>query len=170
MQNYNGSFNSPALNVTHLPSGKHWRSWMAGIVRSFCKWSEKTGLTSVPGLVDTPRLDRGWIIANHKLVSFHAAFLTSLLSISPHVASNFDVIRQMFFSLEVVISSLMWYVAWHSNIAIHEMGHYLTAVKTNNLRPELAGPAEEKLKQGLLGRWLWYLEMFVRSRTVPSRE
>ena len=42
------------------------------------------------------------------------------------------------------------------------MGHYLTAVKTNNLRPEFAGPASEKLKQGLLGRWLWYLEMFVK--------
>jgi enolase len=108
------------------------------------------------------RLDRGWIIANHKLVSFHAAFLTSLLSIPLHVASKFDVMRQMFLSIEVVISSLMWYVAWHSNIAIHEMGHYLTAVKTNNLRPEFAVPAEQKLKQGLLGRWLWYLEMFVK--------
>lgn len=135
---------------------------MAGIVRSFGRPSEKTGLRSLPGLLDPARLDRGWIIANHKLVSFHAAFLTSLLSISPHVASNFDVIRQMFLSVEVVISSLMWYVSWHSNIAIHEMGHYLTAVKTNNLRPELAGPAEEKLKQGWLGRWLWYLEMFAK--------
>lgn len=42
---------------------------------------------------ELPALDRGWIIANHKLVSFHAAFLTSLLSISPAVASRFDVIR-----------------------------------------------------------------------------
>lgn len=162
MQNYNGSFNSPAMNATDPHSGKRWRSWMAGIVRYFGRPSEKTGLRSLPGLLDPARLDRGWIIANHKLVSFHAAFLTSLLSISPHVASNFDVIRQMFLSVEVVISSLMWYVSWHSNIAIHEMGHYLTAVKTNNLRPELAGPAEEKLKQGWLGRWLWYLEMFAK--------
>jgi enolase len=162
MHNYNGLFNSPAMNATDPHSGKRWRSWMAGIVRSFGRPSEKTGLRSLPGLLDPARLDRGWIIANHKLVSFHAAFLTSLLSISPHVASNFDVIRQMFLSVEVVISSLMWYVSWHSNIAIHEMGHYLTAVKTNNLRPELAGPAEEKLKQGWLGRWLWYLEMFAK--------
>jgi len=162
MQNYNGSFNGPAMNATDPHSGKRWRPLMTGIVRSFWKRSEKAILRFVPGLVDTPQLDRGWIIANHKLVSFHAAFLTSLLSISPHVASNFDVIRQMFLSVEVVISSLMWYVSWHSNIAIHEMGHYLTAVKTNNLRPELAGPAEEKLKQGLPGRWLWYLEMFAK--------
>ena len=56
----------------------------------------------------------------------------------------------------------MWYAAWHCNIAIHEIGHYLAAVKTNNLRPELAAAAEKKLKQGTLGRWLWYLEMFVK--------
>lgn len=111
---------------------------------------------------DAAGLDRGWIIANHKLVSFHAAFLTSLLSIPLHVASKFAVMRTMFLSKEVVISSLMWYASWHINIAIHEMGHYLTAVKTNNLRPELAGPAAEKLKQGTVARWRWYLEMFVK--------
>jgi enolase len=109
-----------------------------------------------------PRLDRGWIIANHKLVSFHAAFLTSLLSISTSVASRFDVVRQMFMSAEVVISAAMWYLAWHTNIAIHEIGHYLAAVKTNNLRPEFAGPAQERMNQGTLARWLWYLEMFAR--------
>ncbi|HYL15280.1 MAG TPA: hypothetical protein VEV41_19740 [Terriglobales bacterium] len=109
-----------------------------------------------------PGLDRGWIIANHKLVSFHAAFLTSLLSISPGIASRFDVIRQMFLSVEVTISCVMWYVAWHSNIAIHEIGHYLAAVKTNNLRPELEGPAQERMNQGGLRRWLWYLAMFVK--------
>jgi len=113
---------------------------------------------------DIPRLDRGWIIANHKLVSFHAAFLTSLLSISTQVASRFDVVRQMFLSAEVLISAAIWYTAWHTNIAIHEIGHYLAAVRTNNLRPELAGPAQQKLNEGWLGRWWWYLGMFV---TIP---
>lgn len=111
---------------------------------------------------DAPRLDRGWIIANHKLVSFHAAFLSSLASISMHVASRLDVVRQMFLSVEVVISSFMWYAAWHTNIAIHEMGHYLAAVKTNNLRPEFAIKAEQKLHQPPLRRWLWYIEMFIK--------
>ena len=109
-----------------------------------------------------PRLDRGWIIANHKLVSFHAAFLTSLLSIPLHVASKFAVMREMFFTVEVIISAVIWYASWHINIAIHEMGHYITAVKTNNLRPELAVLAEQKLAQRTLGRWLWYLEMFLK--------
>jgi len=116
----------------------------------------------VPRPCEMPRLDRGWIIANHKLVSFHAAFLTSLLSISPGVTSRFDVIRQMFLSVEVVISCLMWYCAWHTNIAIHEIGHYIAAVKTNNLRPELVTSAEQKMGQAWLGRWLWYLEMFIK--------
>jgi len=123
---------------------------------------EQCLLSWIPNPNEIPRLDRGWIIANHKLVSFHAAFLTSLLSISMHVASKFDVMRQMFLSVEVVISSVFWYLAWHINIAIHEMGHYLTAVRTANLRPELTGPAEKKLQQGTLKRWLWYLEMFVK--------
>ncbi len=116
----------------------------------------------IPKPTETPRLDRGWIIANHKLVSFHAAFLTSLLSISTDVASRWDVIRQMFLSAEVFISAAMWYLAWHVNIAVHEMGHYLAAVRTNNLRPEFAEPAQKKLEQGFVGRLGWYAEMFLK--------
>ena len=116
-----------------------------------------------------------------QLVSFHAAFLTSLLSIPLHVSSKFAVMREMFLSVEVVVPSVIWYAAWHTNIAIHEMGHYLTAVKTNNLRPELALSAEKKLVQGPFRKWLWYLEMFVkipygafrgvhkRGRKLPSK-
>lgn len=109
-----------------------------------------------------PRLDRGWTIANHKLVSFHAAFLTSLLSISQTVSSRADVVMQMFFSVEVVISAVIWYAAWHANIALHEMGHYLAALRTNNLRPELLGPAQARVSKGLLARWVFYLELFLK--------
>ena len=112
-------------------------------------------LRFIPPEKEAARLDRGWIIANHKLVSFHAAFLTSLLSIPPNVGTRWNVLREMFLSVEVVISCLMWYAAWHVNIAIHEIGHYLAAVKTNNLRPELAGPAQEMLHRGMFRRWLW---------------
>lgn len=118
--------------------------------------------TLFPKPSEKPLLDRGWIIANHKLVSFHAAFLTSLLSIAPTVSSRLDVIRQMFLSVEVIISCMMWYLAWHTNIAIHEIGHYIAAVRTNNLRPELAASAEKAISAGTLSRWRWYLEMFVK--------
>ena len=162
MLNHVGPFKDSRSNSAHPHCSSRWRQLLAGILRPFRWFPERRVFAFIHQPSEMPRLDRGWIIANHKLVSFHAAFLTSLLSIPLHVASKFDVMRQMFLSVEVVISSLMWYAAWHSNIAIHEMGHYLAAVKTNNLRPELAGPAEQKLKQGLLGRWLWYLEMFVK--------
>jgi enolase len=109
-----------------------------------------------------PSLDRGWIIANHKLVSFHAAFLTSLVSIRQDVASRADVVKEMFFSLEVVFSAAMWYAAWHINIAIHEMGHYLMAARTNNLRPEFAGAARTRLARGAVQRALWYLQMLAK--------
>ena len=39
---------------------------MGAIIRAFGRGSERTGSRSVPGQVDTPLLDRGWIIANHK--------------------------------------------------------------------------------------------------------
>lgn len=130
--------------------------------QSLISRTKERWLTLVHDSNEFPRLDRGWIIANHKLVSFHAAFLTSLLSIPLHVTSKFAVMRDMFLSVEVVISSAIWYAAWHTNIAIHEMGHYLTAVKTNNLRPELATSAEQKLQQSTVRRWLWYTEMFLK--------
>lgn len=109
-----------------------------------------------------PALDRGWIIANHKLVSFHAAFLSSLISITAEVASRWEVLRQMFLSWEVIVSTLLWYAAWHINIAIHEMGHYLAAARTNNLRPELAQAALKRLESSWFDRWAWYGGMFVK--------
>src|SRR5512146_1270137 len=154
MVNHKVSSTNPTLDTKAVKGSK----LAAGMVEWLSQSAGELLLKLFPQSGESARLDRGWIIANHKLVSFHAAFLTSLVSISTHVASRFDVIRQMFLSVEVVISSVIWYAAWHTNIAIHEMGHYLTAVKTNNLRPEFAGPAEEKLKQGSFSRFLWYLE------------
>jgi enolase len=149
-----------SLDCSH--SDSRWKQSLKRVSRAYRRFANRLISIFSHQPSEMPRLDRGWIIANHKLVSFHAAFLTSLLSIPLHVASKFAVLQQMFLSIEVVISALMWYAAWHINIAIHEMGHYMTAVKTNNLRPELAGPAAEKLNQGPFGRFLWYVEMFVK--------
>ena len=66
MQNHNGSFNNFAMNATDPHSGRRWRPWMGAIIRAFGRRSERTGSRSVPGQVDTPLLNRGWIIANHK--------------------------------------------------------------------------------------------------------
>ena len=46
-----------------------------------------SSLGGLAGAVDAARvraagyLERGWVIANHKLVSFHAAFISSVLSL-----------------------------------------------------------------------------------------
>ena len=154
MPKFSQSFRSILTHITDTIQSQGERL-LAGIVR----WQDDF-LNRQSS--DGARLDRGWIIANHKLVSFHAAFLTSLLSIPPVVGSRLNVLREMFGSKEVVISAVIWCIAWHTNIAIHEMGHYLTAVRTNNLRPELAGPAGEKLKRGFFGRMMWYGEMFLK--------
>ena len=162
MKKHPGLFQNFVTLSSHQTSAIGRKQLISDPIESFLTFCKK--YLPVPTLTanGVPHLDRGWIIANHKLVSFHAAFLTSLLSIPLHVASKFAVMREMFLTVEVMISSVIWYASWHINIAIHEMGHYVTAVKTNNLRPELAAPAEQKLAQPTLRRWLWYLEMFLK--------
>jgi len=109
--------------------------------------------------VQSSLLERGWVIANHKLVSFHAAFLSSLFSISPAITSRTEVLREMFWFPEIAISAAIWYLAWHINVAIHEMGHYLAAARTNNLRKELLEEANAKLASPFFTRVFWYLKM-----------
>ncbi|RKZ29131.1 hypothetical protein DRQ36_09295, partial [bacterium] len=106
-------------------------------------------------------LERGWVIANHKLVSFHAAFLSSLLSISTDISSRTDVLREMFWFPEIAISGAIWYLAWHINVAVHETGHYLAAARTNNLRRELLDEANARLAAPFFSRILWYLKMSI---------
>lgn len=104
-----------------------------------------------PGL-----LERGWVIANHKLVSFHAAFLSSLLMLTGGGWSNWRVLNFMFNPMhrEVWISAAILYISYHINIAIHELGHYLSAVKTNNLRPMYLDKATKELTENKFGLYL----------------
>ena len=73
-------------------------------------------------------LERGWVIANHKLVSFHAAFISSVLSLPVEKLSELaeqganlklEVLKFMFTSWETVISLIILYLSWHIAIAIH---------------------------------------------------
>ena len=94
-------------------------------------------------------LERGWVIANHKLVSFQVAFLSSLLMLTGSGWSKWGVLDFMFNPLhrEVWISAAIGYLSYHLNIAIHELGHYLAAVKTNNLRPIYLDKATKELTE-----------------------
>jgi enolase len=104
-------------------------------------------------------LERGWVIANHKLVSFHAAFISSILSLpakelSDLVAAGGNVksaVLQFMFSplnMEVYISLIILYLSWHISIAIHEMGHFLTAAKLTALNKDSQEKADAVLKGG----------------------
>jgi len=106
-------------------------------------------------------LERGWVIANHILVSFNVAFISSLLSLPPiPPESRGEILKFIFFSPESLISlAFLWFVG-HSAIAIHEMGHYLEAVKVNALNAKLLTQAKAKMAQPLTKRILWYLKMY----------
>ncbi len=101
-------------------------------------------------------LEKGWVIANHKLVSFHVAFLSSLLMLTGGGWSNWKVLNFMFNPAhgEVIISAIILYLSYHINIAVHELGHYLAAVKTNNLRPEYLEDANRQLATNKFGLYL----------------
>jgi enolase len=116
-------------------------------------------------------LERGWVIANHKLVSFHAAFISSILSLpakqlSDFVAAGGNVksgVLQFIFSplnMEVYISLIILYLSWHLSIAIHEMGHFLTAAKLTALNKDSQDKADAILKGGG-GKFGLYAQMLL---------
>jgi len=105
-------------------------------------------------------LERGWVIANHKLVSFHAALISSVLSVPADVEGKLQTLRFMFVSWETVVSLVIWYLSWHIGIAIHEMGHFLEAVKLTALNKDSQERADAVVKGGG-GKFGWYAKMFL---------
>ena len=114
-------------------------------------------------------LERGWVIANHKLVSFHAAFISSVLSLpvlelkllaEEGANLKLEVLRFMFLSFETIVSLAILYLSWHAAIAIHEMGHFLAAAKLTALNQDSQEKADAILKGGG-GKFGWYANMFL---------
>lgn len=105
-------------------------------------------------------LERGWVIANHKLVSFHAAFISSVMSVPADVEGKLQTLRFMFVSWETFVSLIIWYLSWHISIAIHEMGHFLTAVELTALNKDSQEKANAVV-QGGGGKFGWYVKMFL---------
>jgi enolase len=114
------------------------------------------------------QLERGWVIANHKLVSFHAAFISSVLSLPVErlrelaeqgANLKLEVLRFMFASWEMPVSVLILYLSWHIGIAIHEMGHFLTAVKLTALNKDSQEKADAVVQSG--NKVGWYIQMFL---------
>jgi enolase len=106
-------------------------------------------------------LHAGWVIANHILVSFHVAFISSVLCIPPALHGK-AVLGFVFTSPDTVVSAVFWFLSFHVGIAVHEMGHYLKAVKLNALNERILDQAQQRMRGPFVSRVLWRLEMFLR--------
>jgi len=136
-------------------SKKKNRASTGKLVPNAVKMLKSQKLNSVAGY-----LERGWVIANHKLVSFHAAFISSVMSVPADVEGKLQTLRFMFVSWETVVSLIILYLSWHISIAIHEMGHFLTAVKLTALNKDSQDKADA-IVEGGGGKFGWYAKMFL---------
>lgn len=133
-------------------------------------------------------LERGWVLANHKLVAFHAAFITSIFNLpfQTEVFTNFldrvvvngivtpenipdaamhagyDILAFVFLSAETALSAAILYTAWHTGIAVHEIGHYVTAAKLSALNKASQTTADALQEKSFLSKVGWYAKMFVQ--------
>jgi enolase len=106
-------------------------------------------------------LEKGWVIANHILVSFHVAFISSLLSLGSTTKwESGEVLRFVFASPETVVSALFLWFVGHTAISVHEMGHYLKAIKVDALNENLLPEAKKNMAKPLPQKILWYLKMY----------
>jgi len=109
-------------------------------------------------------LEKGWVIANHKLVSFHAAFISSVMNLPPEVQGKMATLKFMFTSAETITSVIILYLSWHIGIAIHEMGHYFTAAKLTALNKGSQEAADAMKDKDFVSKLKWYGRMFL---TIP---
>jgi enolase len=116
-----------------------------------------------PGEVTEQRahLQDGWVLANHILVSFHAAFISSVLVLPSLAVSKEEVLRFIFVSPETVVSVFFVYISFHVGIAIHEIGHFLTAARLNALNDSIAEEVGGNLLRRGVQRWLYLGKLFV---------
>jgi len=106
-------------------------------------------------------LQEGWVLANHILVSFHAAFISSVLVLPSMDVSKDEVLRFIFVSPETVVSAFFVYISFHVGIAIHEIGHFLTAARLNALNDSVAEEVNADLLRRGAQRWFYLVKLFV---------
>lgn len=108
-----------------------------------------------------PLLQEGWVIANHILVSFHVAFISSVLALPATEIFKGEVLKFIFVSPETLVSALFMYITFHTGVALHEIGHYLTAAKLSALNDTSQRAAERWLHGSFATRAFFVLRVFV---------
>jgi enolase len=106
-------------------------------------------------------LHEGWVIANHILVSFHVAFISSVLALSSGRILKGDVLRFIFASPETIVSTLYLYISFHTGIALHEIGHCLKAARLSALNEPALSQVAPQLKKAGLARLFFYARLFL---------
>jgi len=104
----------------------------------------------------------GWVIANHILVSFHVAFISSVLAIPDDATTRAEVLRFIFLSPETLVSALFTYLVFHSAIAFHELGHFLEAARLRALTDSIQDGVEVQLAQPATARFRYLAGVFLR--------
>jgi len=107
-------------------------------------------------------LQEGWVIANHILVSFHVAFISSVLAIPGDATSRAEVLKFIFASPETLVSALFTYMVFHSAIALHELGHFLEAARLRALNDAIQEAVEAKLALPFAVRLRYLGQLFLR--------
>jgi len=106
-------------------------------------------------------LQEGWVLANHILVSFHAAFISSVLALPSLDLAKSEVLRFIFVSSETLVSALFVYVSFHVAVAFHELGHFLTAARLNALNESITRDVQAALARGGVQRMLYLTKLFL---------
>jgi enolase len=120
--------------------------------------------TAVPSGRRAPgHLQEGWVIANHILVSFHVAFISSALSLPDVSIIRGEVLRFIFASPETIVSAIFMYVTFHTGIAVHELGHYLKAAHLSALNDKSQRQAEGLIRGSALSRAFKVIALFIRA-------
>ena len=126
---------------------------------------QSTGAPTGPSCMGSAKqksyLQEGWVIANHILVSFHVAFISSVLAIPDTAATREAVLHFIFLSTETIVSAIFTYAVFHTAIALHELGHFLEAARLRALTDSIQDEVEAQLAVPLLARIPYLLKLFV---------
>jgi enolase len=91
------------------------------------------------------------------------AFISSVLALPSISIEKAEILRFIFVSPETLISALFMYISFHTGIALHEIGHFLTAAKLNALNDNSQREAGDFLRESFFKRWRYLVSVFVRT-------
>ncbi len=153
---YNQAIADARSTLESIPNGVGTRS------REFFAEADKL-LTKGSGKGLLARLEGGWVLANHILVSFHSAFILSfvhaLLFLPDDIHGSNHILKHIFINPEQLFTFGLFFLTYWVGVWWHERGHYWESVKLLTLKKEALDLAQEN-RSGLK-RLVWEAKLFV---------